>query len=508
MSMRKKLRSWIVPGAVLLAIGAGSLWAKSDTVYDQIDLLVDVRHELVRGYVEPPNQQKMVENAVRAMVESVNDPFTVYMSPSELEQFDKAMHGSFSGIGAEVDIQDNRLKITTPLDDSPAFKAGIIAGDVVLEIDGKSTEGKSIQDCIKLLMGPEGTAVVLKVRHDNGEEKTISVTRGRINVLTVKGFKRSPDGKWDFMLDPASKVGYVRISTFSDATAEETAKAVRGLVAAGAKGIIIDVRFNPGGLLGSAVEMGNLFLPKDKRIVSVKGRTVPEQIMVSSGKETIPDIPLVILANESSASAAEILTGALADNDRAKFIGTRTFGKGSVQSVIKLENNLGALKLTNAYYYLPNGRNIHRRDGNDTWGVDPQDGYYVPMTPDEMKAMVEARRKGDVLKIGEGSSGGTVTPEMLKKDLADPQLAAALTAIQGKIFKGSWTTVGQSNAPALAKQNKHDSLARQREQLKTRLEQVEKELDKMDHPAAPAKTEGAIVDPANAPKPIAPVEKK
>jgi carboxyl-terminal processing protease len=500
MSMRNKIRKWVVPGALFLALGAGSLWAKSDTVYDQIDLLVDVRHELIRGYVESPNQQKMVENAVRAMVESVNDPFTVYMSPTELEQFDKAMHGSFSGIGAEVDIQDNRLKIVTPLDDSPAFKAGIIAGDTVMEIDGTSTEGKSIQECIKLLMGKEGTPVILKVRHENGDEATIWVTRGRINVLTVKGFKRGPDGKWDFMLDPASKVGYVRISVFSDATADETAAAVRGLIADGAKGIIIDVRFNPGGLLGSAVDMGNLFLPKDKRIVSVKGRTVPEQIMVSSGKETIPDVPLAILANESSASAAEILTGALSDNDRAKFIGTRTFGKGSVQSVIKLENNLGALKMTNAYYYLPNGRNIHRREGNDTWGVDPQDGFYVPMSTDEMKAMIDARRKGDVLKLG-GTGGGTVTPEMLKKDLADPQLAAALTAIHGKIHTGNWTVVGQSNAPALAKQTKHDNLTRQRDQLKTRLDQVEKELAKVDGTDKSGNLKGVIDE-------VKPVEKK
>lgn len=482
----------MLPGALLMAIGAGTLlMAKSDSVYDQIDLLIDVRHELIRGYVEPPNQQKMIENAVRAMVETVNDPFTIYMSPAELESFDKSMHGSFTGIGAEVDVVDNRLKIVTPLDDSPAWKAGVMAGDTVLDIDGKSTEGLNIRDAIKLLTGPEGTQVTLKVRHETGEEATLVVTRGRINVLTVKGFKRSPDGKWDFMLDPASKVGYIRISVFSDNTADETAKAVRSLVADGAKGIIIDVRFNPGGLLNSAVEMGNLFLPKDKRIVSVKGRAVPEQIMVSSGRETIPDIPLVIVANESSASAAEILTGALSDNDRAKFVGTRTFGKGSVQSVIKLDNNLGALKMTNAYYYLPNGRNIHRREGNDTWGVDPQDGYYVPMNGEEIKAMVDARRKQDVLKIG-GTNGTTVSPSMIKKDLADPQLAAALTAIQGKIFTGKWNPVGESNAAALSRQTKHDNLARQREQLKSRLEQVEKELDKMDHPSAPGNAEGAI----------------
>ena len=286
------------------------------------------------------------------------------------------------------------------------------------------------------------------------------------------------------MLDDQNKIGYVRISQFTDNTADHLRAALDKLLAQHVRGLILDLRFNPGGLLESAVAVSDMFLNKGKRIVSVKGRTVPEKIEWSTDPGTIPPIPVVVLANEASASAAEVVTGALSDNDRAVFIGTRTFGKGSVQQVMKLDDGQGALKITNAYYYLPNGRNIHRREGSDTWGVDPADGFYVPMTPDQLKKMIELRHEGDILrKVTQKNETGTVTPGWIKTQMADTQLAAGLEALLGKLNPGTWPKVGESNAKMLALQAKHDNLIRQRDYVKERLDEIETELNKPETPA-------------------------
>lgn len=457
--------------------------ARQTSVFNQLDLLVDVRHQIVREYVEEPDQEKMIEHAVRGMVESLNDDYTVYIPPDELKEFDKSIRGSFSGIGAEVDIHDNRLRIVSPLDDSPAWKAGIMAGDIVLEIDGQTTLNLKITEAISRLTGPEGTPVKLKIRHESGEEVEMTITRARINVATVRGPRRDAQGRWDFMLDEANGIGYIRLSQFTDKTAGDVRAALDALLSRNAKGIILDMRFNPGGMLEAAVAISDMFLDGGKRIVSIKGRVVPEHVEMSKQEGTIPPIPVVVLANEASASASEVVTGALADNERALFVGTRTFGKGSVQGVMMLDDGLGALKITNAYYYLPNGRNIHRREGKDTWGVDPSEGCYVPMTPAEIRKMIEVRRAGDVLKKSNGqetAEAQAVTPQFIREKLYDPQLAAGLEALLGKIASGTWPSVGQPNSAMLARQTRHDNLVRQRNLLTQRLSEIEKEINKLD----------------------------
>jgi carboxyl-terminal processing protease len=450
-------------------------------VMDQLDLLVDVRHQIVNEYVEKPDEERMMQEAVRAMVESLKDPYTVYIPPKEVENFDRAIRGSFSGIGAEVDIDDatKRLLIVSPLEESPAWKAGVLAGDIVLEINGASTEGITIEDAVTKLTGPEGTTVKLKVRHVSGEEADLTVTRGRINVQTVKGVRRDADGHWQYTLDESNKIGYIRLTQFTDTTAAHLKTAVDGLLDQGARGLILDMRFNPGGLLESAVEISDLFLEKGKRVVSVKGRNVAESVYTAKDDDHVPqDVQIVVLVNEASASAAEVVSGALADNGRAQIVGTRTFGKGSVQQVMGLGEGQGALKLTNAYYYLPNGRNIHRREGSDTWGVDPADGMYVPMKPDEITKMLKTRREGDVLRKVEAKqeSNGTMTPAWIREHLFDPQLAAGLEAMIGKLNTGEWPQVGQSNAQLLAMQMRLDTLTKQRDMIRERLDEIEKEI--------------------------------
>lgn len=462
---------WVVPG---------SLARPGYDVFDQIDLLVDVRHEIVRHYVEQPDERKMIEQAVRAMVGALDDRYTVFLTAQELDPFDKQVRGSFSGIGAEIDIHRERLRIVSPLEDSPAWNAGVMAGDIVLEIDGESTEGISITDAVSKLTGPEGTQVVIRVRHESGDEEVIAVTRARINVQTVRGIRRDSDNHWDYMLDDANRIGYIRITQFTGTTAQSVEEALQLLGQEQMQGLILDLRFNPGGLLESAVAVADLFLEAGQKIVSVKGRTVAQRVHESSRPDTIDGLPIVVLANEASASAAEIVTGALADNKRAKFIGSRTFGKGSVQQVKMLENGSGALKITHAYYYLPAGRNIHRREGQEVWGVDPDDGFYVPMTAQQVKQMIEVRRDSGMLRAGSLQDLPAVTPQWIQEEMADLQLAAGLRALLGRIAHDTWPAVGESGAEQLVRQNMRDNLIRQRDLLNERLELVRQELAKLD----------------------------
>lgn len=478
------------------------------SVFDDIDLLVDIRHELADGYVEEPDTREMTERAVRGMVTALEDPYTTYLTTEELEPFDRYVRGSFTGIGAEIDVHENRPRIVTPLEDSPAWNAGILARDVILEIDGQSTEDMSVPDAVKRLQGEPGTQVRLKVRHESGQEQEITITRAVINVHTVRGFLRDAQGKFDYLLDDERGIGYLRITQFSEATAGEVRKALEELQAQGAKAIILDVRFNPGGLLQSAVEISDMFLPAGETIVSVKGRKVREQTYSSTDKDVFADIPVVVLANEASASAAEIVTGALGDNERALVVGARTFGKGSVQQVKMLEGGNGALKITNAYYYVPSGRLIHRRPKAETWGVDPSEGAYVSMTPDAVRAMLERRRESDVLEKREAASQQAVTPEWIRENLLDPQLAAAVEAARGKLETGDWPTVGESNAAALSKANERATLQMRRDLLMERLREVEEDLEALEGGEATAGGDSTEAEVTAAPTDPAAVQER
>ena len=478
---KRVVRVLALSGLLGAALGAVAATEQS-SVFDQIDLLVDVRHELVAGYVEEPDQRAMVEAAVKGMVESLEDPYTAYLTQEELDPFDKYVRGSFSGIGAEVDVYENRPRIVSPLEDSPAWNAGVLAGDIILEIDGESTLDMSLTDAVKKLTGEKGTQVTIKVRHESGEESTLTITRDVINIQTVRGFRRDAAGHFDYLLDDSNGIGYVRVTQFSERTAGELRQALEQLKQAGAKSLILDLRFNPGGLLPSAVEVSDMFLPAGKRVVSVKGRVVPEQVFDATDQDVMPDLPVVVIANEASASAAEIVTGALLDNERALFVGTRTFGKGSVQQVKMLEGGDGALKLTNAYYYIPSGRLIHRREGAEEWGVDPSEGSYVPMSPEQVREMVEVRRESEVLRKSNGNATeATVTPEWIEAELKDPQLAAAVRAVLGKLDGGDWPQVGKNGKDELIREAKRQNLELRRDLLQERLGEVEKELKELEN---------------------------
>jgi carboxyl-terminal processing protease len=461
-----------------LMVALTDAWAaKQADVFKQLDLLVEVRHELVENYVEDPDQLELIEAAVQGMVSSLNDPYTVFVPSEHVDQFSDRLTGSFSGIGAEIDMKDGRPRIVTPLEDSPAWKSGIMAGDVILEVDGVTTQDESQMEVIKRIKGEAGTDVVLHIRRETGDELDITITRAQISVQTVRGARRSADQSYDFMLDPVNKIGYIRISQFTDKTADELRAALEQLNELGAQGLILDLRFDPGGLLDSAVQVSNMFLTGGKRIVSTEGRTWPKQAFDSDDDTVMPDTPLVVLANESSASASEVVTGALSDNKRALFVGTRTFGKGSVQQVHGLDSGLGALKMTGAYYYLPNGRNIHKKPDAEVWGVDPDEGAYVPMTFEQYEKMIKVRREADTIRAENGHNAtAEITPDYIENTLLDPQLAASLRAVLGKVQTDKWPTVGLANADELVRLRERQQLKRRRGLLLEELDRVEAEL--------------------------------
>ncbi len=483
--------AWAVPEG-----GGVAEVAEGGSVFREIDLLVDIRHDLVQGYVEEPDTRKMVEHAVRGMVESLEDPYTTYLTTEELEPFERYVRASFTGIGAEIDMEDGRPLVVTPLEDSPAWNAGLLAGDVILEIDGASTQEMPRSEVVTRLQGDPGTKVRLRVRHETGEEAEIQITRAVINIQTVRGFLRDDAGQYDYLLDDQHRIGYLRITQFSETTTAEVRRALEQIKAQGARALILDVRFNPGGLLQAAVEISDMFLPAGQTVVSVKGRKVREQVYAATDKTVLPDIPVVVLANEASASAAEIVTGALSDSGRALFVGARTFGKGSVQQVKMLEGGGGALKMTNAYYYIPSGRLIHRRADAETWGVDPTDGAYVPLSGSDVRDLVRVRRESDVLRKREAAgSAEPVTPGWVREHLKDPQLAAAVEAVLGRLETGEWPRVGESNTQALVRESERKNLEVRRDRLREQLDLVEEELRTLaGGEPTPAETNGATLN--------------
>lgn len=472
--MSKKTSIFVLVGLLVINLIVVQSLAWRTGVFEQLDLLIDVRHELVNEYVEVPDEKKMVDAAVKAMVESLGDPYTQYLPPEEMAAFEKAIRGTFSGIGAEIDIHNNYLRIVTPLEDSPAWESGVLAGDIVLEIEGESTEGITTTEAITRLTGEPGTDVTIKVRHLNGKEEKITITRQQIKIPTVKGFEKKDNNGWDFIIDEKNKIGYVRLTQFTDETTERLTNAIEQMRDAGVKGVILDLRFNPGGLLKTAVEVSNMFLGAGKNIVSVRGRAHADESYDANDDTLIADLPVAVLVNEMSASASEIVSGALKDNERAVVIGTRTFGKGSVQQVKMLEANGGALKITNALYYLPSGRNIHRKEDAEVWGVDPNDGFYVPMSDEQMTEMLRIRRDPEFK-----TPAGTVTAEFLEKKMADPQLAAALTAMIGKLNSGDWPQVGKKAGETLVRQAELERLRTLRQSMTERMNEIDERIAKL-----------------------------
>ncbi len=391
--------------------------------------------------VQLPRQPLIAHFAEASL--KVLDPYTVMVWPRQVQDFEKMMMNEFSGIGIEISKPRGLLTVASLLPDTPAYRAGLDAGDVIEAVDGVPTKDMSLICAVKKITGPKGTSVVLAVKRPREEKaEEITITRDRIIVPTIRGWQRTEAGTWLYMVDEASRIGYVRITSFSSETSGDFETVLRELESQGLRGLIVDLRFNTGGLLDSAVNIVDKFI-REGLIV----RTQPRIGMIPSyeyahRRGTHPDYPLVILINSDSASASEIVAGALADpkHERAVLVGDRTHGKGSVQGITHYPGGGAQLKYTMAYYHLPTGQRVKSRDavekeGGKDWGVGPD--VEVKLNSSEQNKMLSAQRDNDVLvQAARDEHGGSYKKRTLEETLeSDPQLAVGLLIVQAKLIE-------------------------------------------------------------------------
>jgi carboxyl-terminal processing protease len=466
MSRRNLLAIAFLTGICLLCWQNTQGAKPKDEMMELYGVFVDAVEQVEANYVRKVDRRELVQNALRGMLQEL-DPHSSYFTDADWKQFKKQIDGSFSGIGVSLEIDDEteRLRVLAPLPGTPAYAAGILPGDIVLEIDGQSTEGMTRDKAIEALQGLPGTSVKLQVLHTGtSKTDTFTVTRAIVEVPSVLGDRRKPDDSWDFMLDKDKKVGYIRITNFTPTTVDDMKKALAELKADGMAGLILDLRDDPGGLLTAAVEMADLFLEKGL-IVTTKGRNQRDQVYeaVKDGTFELPQkgvkFPMVVLINQGSASASEIVAASLQDNERAKVVGHRSFGKGSVQNLLPLDNGDSILKLTVATYYRPSGKNIHRFKNakeSEEWGVSPSPGLEVNLSEKEYISLLENRRERDLImrvnqpkssdvKKGEEEPGkpkpaAEVKGEQTKPaSFVDRQLNKALEVVRTQIAESSST---------------------------------------------------------------------
>ena len=397
-------------------------------VHDCLETLLDEDHQTI----DIPDEVFISEFADGALDQL--DPFSNMIWPYEVAEFNQMTQGEFIGVGIEIEsAPDGSLRVASPLEDTPAFKAGIRAGDIITKIDGKNAHGISLTEAVKTITGPAHTSVMLTVRSPDGTVKNHLIERKTINVVSVKGYTHRPGGGWDYFVDPQSKIAYLRITNFTQKTGDELTDALDELNRQGAKGLILDLRYNPGGLLDAAVKVASQFI-RDGVIVSTHPDRAledhPPTVNDAEPDDETTDMPLVVLVNQYSASASEIVSGALKDHHRATIVGERTFGKGSVQVLMGVAQKQAYLKLTISHYYLPSGRCLHREENSTVWGVDPD--VAVELTPEQMQKAIDARKDVEVLRDADpaGTQPAVGSDNLLS---ADPQLAAALMVLRLKL---------------------------------------------------------------------------
>ncbi len=412
----------------LLDLAASShVYALDRSAYKQLKVFSEVLDIVDRNYVESVDSKKLIQGAINGLMKSL-DPHSTFMTEEMYKELEVETKGSFGGVGIEITILKDVLTVVSPIEDTPAYLAGVKAGDQIIKIDGQSTKDITIMEAVTKLRGPKDTKVTITIMRENlPKPKDITIARAIIQIKSIKA--RKVDDQF----------GYVRISSFQERTADDLKKALSELTGKSSsplKGLILDMRNNPGGLLAQSVEVSDIFL-KSGTIVSTKGRIKSvESKSVAKDDGNEPTCPIVILVNEGTASAAEIVSGALQDNGRALVLGTQTFGKGSVQTVIPLEEG-AALKLTTAKYYTPKGRSIQAE------GITPDITvkYIKPAGENgtEAESVRERDLKGHIKAIGEEENKPTDQAKRVFDDASqDNQLKAALDILKSwGVFQGS-----------------------------------------------------------------------
>ncbi len=353
------------------------------------------------------------------------DPFSAVIWPYEVDQFNRSTSGMFFGVGVQIALTNNQLTVVSPLPDSPAHHAGIKPGDIIKLVNGQATTNWTLDWAVKEITGPAGSHVTLGVQR-KGEKELLSfdLQRSRIQIHSVRGWERAPKTAtgWDYYIDRENKIGYIRVSQFIPRTPADFDRAINQMESEhGINGLILDLRFNPGGLMRRSVDLANRFVSKGTLLSTVDSSDKTTSLYPAKAHLAhYPRIPLVVLINQGSASAAEIVAGALQDHQSGILVGSRSFGKGSVQDVYPMLGNRAQMKITTLHYKLPLGRIIHREPGAHQWGVDPD--VAVKMTDQEVADAIEYRREVDVVR----EDGQGPKPDKLVKEGLDLQLEAAL----------------------------------------------------------------------------------
>jgi carboxyl-terminal processing protease len=444
--MSRSTAVWLVGIPLVVLLGLAISYSapplrERDQHYELVKLVVDVLSEVDQDYVrelDPIARRKLVEDMINGGLERL-DQHSGFMSAQEFKQFERKSRGKFGGIGIQVmlDRLTGNLVVTTLIAGTPAYDAGILAGDQILKVDGQSLESVRSSEVLELIQGEPGTSVTLTVLHA-GESKPVDIAVGRaiIEFETVVGDRRKPHNPrdWEYVIDPEKNIAYVRLIEFDEPTAATLKSVLERLEADGVRGLVLDLRGNPGGLLTSAVEVADFFLTEGP-IVSTRGRRQPGRVYTAKATGTLfepPDRhPIAVLVDRTSASASEIVAAALQDHNRAVIVGERSYGKGSVQNIFAMENQTTALKLTTQSYWRPNGKNIHRfldSKESDDWGVRPDAGFEVALSDSERIAFLNARRKRDILP-GKNGNGKTEAA----KPVADRALDKALEYLRSKL---------------------------------------------------------------------------
>lgn len=432
-----------VPLAMLVAVSL-SFTAPSrqnDKEYKLVRTVVDVLAEVDQHFVRPlddDQKQKLVEDMLNGGLERL-DPYSQYMNSDEFRQFNSQTEGNFGGVGISlgVDPRSGLPMVISPMIGTPAHEAGILAGDIILKVDDKSTETIKHNDLIRMIQGEPGSKVTLSVVHEGMRQpESITVVRAKIEVPTVLGLNRLPENlkEFDWFADHENHIGYIRVIQFTEHTADDIKKAVDRLESEGMRALILDLRDNPGGLLTSAIAVSDLFL-ENGRIVSTKDRNQNGRTWDAKNDgypyESAEKRPMAVLVNKYSASASEIVAAALQDNNRAVVVGERSFGKGSVQKVLKLGGDPPtALKLTTDTYWRPSGVNMHRYPDSkesDDWGVKPSPGFEIPMKDEERLEYLLYKRNKDIIRRNK--------PKEPEKPYVDRALVKAVEHLKTEVKK-------------------------------------------------------------------------
>ncbi|MEX2214253.1 MAG: S41 family peptidase [Phycisphaeraceae bacterium] len=361
------------------------------------------------------------------------DDFSSIIWPYDLEQFRRNVDGKFFGVGIQISKRDGRLTVVSPLEGTPAHRAGIRANDIIAKVNGEDTLDWALDRAVREITGPEGTTVKLGIERA-GQQNIIEFTlkRAEIVIESIKGWDHAPNGGWTYYIDKASKIGYIRMSQFIPQTKDGMDEAVEAMEKdAGLNALILDLRGNPGGLLSSAIDISDRFVGEGTIVSTVNSQNRETRRYEARADRTYRRFPIIILVNQGSASASEIVSGAIQDYQRGLIIGTRSFGKGSVQDVFPIDNSLAALRLTTQYYRLPAGRIIHRKPGEKVWGIHPD--IEVKMTATQVGDLMKYRQDVDIIrdpndKVDPKADVPTAA-KMLERGM-DPQLEAALLVLR------------------------------------------------------------------------------